>query len=134
MKQVFHRAAEGALEPQAADGRGLMHVNPPVDADHVVHVAGHGADIVGDDEDREVELFPEGVDDLEDVVLDADIQGHGGLVQHQDPGLHVKGPGNEDPLLLPPGKVADEPVRQVGDPQVIQPAPGQRPGLPGGAV
>src|SRR4030042_1078399 len=54
VEEVFDAAAEGAFQPQAAEGGGLVDVNPPVDADHVVHVAGHAPDIAGDHRHRQV--------------------------------------------------------------------------------
>src|SRR4030042_1901702 len=53
VEEVLHAAAERALKPQAAAGGRLMHMDSAVDADDVVHVAGHAANRGGDHVHRE---------------------------------------------------------------------------------
>ena len=71
-----------------------------VEQDQLVgELAGQGEVVHGAD-DRQVEVVAEGVDQLQHLLLVADVQAGGGLVQQQHRGLLGQGLGQDDPLAL----------------------------------
>jgi hypothetical protein len=56
---------------------------------------------VGDEDVGEAPLGLQSQQDRDDAGLDADVEGGGGLVEHDDIGLQHQRPGGGDPLALP---------------------------------
>jgi hypothetical protein len=77
----------------------VVHDTDPVDR------ATHDVQIMGNEEKRHIKLFYEVFQDFEDLVLDRDVEGGGGLVGDEHIGLVGKGHGDHDPLLLTAGKL-----------------------------
>ena len=59
---------------------------------------GDNAEIVGDEEDGHAELGLEGAEKVEDLGLDGDVEGGGGLVGDEEAGLAGEGDGDHDAL------------------------------------
>ena len=57
---------------------------------------------------------------LQHPHLVAEVQGGGGLVHQQQPGLLSQGPGRQYKLLLSTGQLREAPVGVIRDPQLLQ--------------
>ena len=71
-------------------------------------------------------LFPQPAHHAEDAGLGPHVQGAGGLVEHQHPGLHAERAGDRDPLALAAGQLMRVPGRKAG----VEPGLGQQGGHP----
>ena len=78
-------------------GRGLDDLAGVHDED-TVGPAGDDTHVVGDEHDGHVEALPEVVEEIEDLGLDGDVEGGGGLVGDQELRLAGQGHGDHDPL------------------------------------
>ena len=58
-------------------------------------------------------LAPQPVDQLEDLLLVADVEGAGRLVEQQDPGALREGPGQEHPLTFATGQGVEPPAGEA---------------------
>jgi hypothetical protein len=68
------------------------------------------------------------------VVAGADVDPARGLVEEEQARTSEQGPGDEDPLLLPAGELADVPATQAAEPQPLEELLGRGhvvPGRPG---
>jgi len=61
----------------------------------------HDAEVVGDEQVCQAQLFLEVGQQVEDLRLDRDVQGGDGLVAHDESGVEREGAGDSDPLPLP---------------------------------
>ena len=81
--------------------------------------AGDGA-VVGDEDQREPALAPQGVEQGDDLVPGVLVQVPGRLVGEQHPGLLDQGAGDRHPLLLPAGQLAGQVLGAVAEPDAVQ--------------
>ena len=71
---------------------------------HPVAHFGHGAQVVGDEEDGHAQLLLEGLHQLQDLGLNGHVQGGGGFVGNQEAGLAHQGHGDQRALEHAAGK------------------------------
>jgi hypothetical protein len=93
------------LHPALDDAAGVHH-------HHAVGDVGDHAHVVGDEDDRRVEVALEPADQLEDLGLDRDVERGGRLVGDQEVGVARERHRDHDPLT----HAARELVRVVVDP------------------
>ena len=79
----------------------LLDDAAPGQQGHSVAVAGGQGQVVQGGDDGEGGLGPQFLHQLQHVLLVAEVQGGGRLVQQQDRGLLGQGPGQHGPLALP---------------------------------
>src|SRR5690606_23346341 len=70
-------------------------------------------EVVGDEKDGEPKIALQLPHQVEDLRLDRDVQGGGGLVRHQELGAGGQRPGDGDPLPLPAAELVRVAVRIV---------------------
>ncbi len=85
---------------------------PRVHDHDVVGQLGHHPQVVGDDDDRRVELLLQVQDQIQDLGLHGDVQGRGGLVGDEQLGVAGQGHRDHGPLA----HAARELVRVIVDP------------------
>ena len=91
-----------------------------VEQDQVVgELPGHGQVVHGADH-RQVQVVAEAVHQLEDLLLVADVQAGGGLVQQQHRGLLGQGPGQDGPLAFAAAQRVEPPVGEGAQVEVVQ--------------
>ena len=86
----------------------------------------------GDEEDGHAALVAELAEDVEDLGLDGDVQGGGGLVGDEQLGVAGEGHGDHDALLLPAGHlvgVGVDPPLGIGDADLVEQLDGPLPGF-----
>ena len=101
---------------------------------HPVGDVGHHAQVVGDQDHRQLVLDPQVLEQLQDLGLDGDVQGGGGLVADQDLGVAGHRDGDDHPLAHPARKLVGilvEAALRLGDAHVPQVFDGL---VPGGAA
>jgi len=86
---------------QDAARRAVGHDAAPVDQGQAVGEAGGSSEVVHGGDDRDAVAAAQRVDQLQDGVAVAQVQGAGRLVQQEDRGLLGQRPGEDDPLGLP---------------------------------
>jgi hypothetical protein len=96
--RVMHVGEQRARGRTFDDPPGVHDMNP-------VGSAGHHAHIVGDQQDRHAEAGLEVVEQRQNLRLNRDIEGRGGLIGDQQFGLAREGDGDHDPLALASGKL-----------------------------
>ena len=84
--------------------------------------------LCSDEQVREAELILEIGQQVEDLRLDGDVQGAGGLVADDEPGVQSQGTGDADPLPLAAGELVGVSVRGLPSQsaplqQVLDPRP-----------
>jgi len=94
------------------DGVHVQEENP-------VKVGGYGLQVVVDHGHR-LALGPKPLQEVDDDLFRKGIHTLKGLVQKVQVCLLDQGPGEEDPLLLPPRELADLPVLEVGKAHLLQ--------------
>lgn len=72
------------------------------------------AQVVGDEEVGEAELFLEVFEEVDDLRLDGDVEGREGLVADEEFGSEGKGSCNSDALTLPTAEFVGKPLAQRG--------------------
>lgn len=77
-----------------------MDVDTPMNANHCAHEACDKAEIVGDEDDREVAV--ELAQEIEEILFHLLIEVCGRLIKEQEFGVGDKGACKEDALTLPP--------------------------------
>ena len=99
------------------EGRGLLDDLPCVHDEDAVRAAGDDPHVVGDEDDRHLQFLAEAVDEVEDLRLDGDVEGCGGLVGDEEFRLAGQGHGDHDPLAQAAGElvgVGVEPLTGTG--------------------
>ena len=82
------------------DGRGLLdHLAGVHHRDGVGHL-GHEGEVVGDEHHREAEFVAQLVEQFDDLLLNGDVEGGGGLVCDDELGVAGQRHGDEDALAL----------------------------------
>ncbi len=76
-------------------------------------------EVVGGHHDRQA-TGVEVVQQVEHFVAGLDVDAGGGFVHQQELGAGEQGPGDEHPLLLAPGQLADVAITELGDTQALQ--------------
>ena len=71
-------------------GGGLLHDEPGVHHRHPVGGLGHDPQVVGDEQDREAQVGLELLQQRQDLRLDGDIQGGGGLIGDEELGPQAR--------------------------------------------
>ena len=85
---------------------GALFNEPAVEHDEdAVGKVGDDAEIVGDEEDGHAELFPKVAEEVEDLGLNGDVEGGGGLVRDEKAGFAGQGHGDHGTLLHAPGEL-----------------------------
>ena len=79
------------------------------DRDPIADLGGH-AEIVGDENHRQVHPLADFVQQLQDLRLNGHIQGRHRLIRHQNFGFEREGTGNADALALTAGELVWETV------------------------
>ena len=95
--------------------------DPPVDADDPRQVGGDRVELVGGEHDRD----PVGVEvgeQVEDVVAGLEVDAARRLVEEQERRVGDQRAGQEDPLLLAAGQLADVAAGQAADAQPLEQA------------
>ena len=82
-----------------------LHDVPGVHDGHPVGDVGHHPEVVGDEDHRQVIFDPQVFEQLQDLGLDGDVQGGGGLVADQDLGVAGHRDGDDHPLAHPARKL-----------------------------
>jgi len=121
---------------QRADLR-LLHQLALVHDGHAVRQVRHHAHVVGDQEDRYPELVAGAAQQVEDLGLDGDVEGGGGLVRDDDLGFEHERHRDHHALLLPAGElvgVVVDPLLGVGDAHPAQDVDRLGTGLPPGVL
>jgi hypothetical protein len=121
---MFMRGREGIdlLESLAVEDvlRGAGRLERLIQEKKGLGVLRHILDVMGGTEEGE----PSGPLEIADLGIETSsgrrIQPRSGLVQDQEARIAHQGPGNEYPLLLPPGKVLEAPGGQMSGPDLIQ--------------
>jgi hypothetical protein len=91
----------------------LHHLAQVHDADPVGDPPDH-REVVGDEEVGQLVALPQVRQQVDDLGLDGDVQGRDGLVADQELRLERQGPGDADPLPLPPGELVGVAAHGVG--------------------
>lgn len=105
-----HRAQQGGRVGVARPGEDLRHAAlldraARVHHDHVRAEFGDDAHVVGDDRDGDAEFAAEPVEQAEDLRLDGDVKGGGGLVGDEEGGVVGERDGDDDALAHPAGEL-----------------------------
>ena len=106
----------GVAEQRA--GVGLLDDLTGVHHRHPVGHLGHDPEVVGDEDDAHAEIGLELPDELEDLGLDRDVEGGGGLVRHEQIRIAGQGHGDHHPLGLSARelvRIGTGPAPRVGD-------------------
>ena len=74
------------------------------DGDAVRHI-GYDAQVVGDVDGRKTVFFLQVADELQDLGLDRNVQGRGGLIADEDLGVAGHGDGDDDSLAHAAGEL-----------------------------
>ena len=90
-----------------------------VDRHQVRQVRSHPVEVVGGEHDRDAVLV-QVCQQVQHVVPGADVDAGRRLVEHQQAGVAQQSAGQEHPLLLAAGELADVPLGKLGDAQTIQ--------------
>src|SRR3989442_10056208 len=93
------RAVEDVLH------RGTLHRAPGIHDDHVVARLRDHTQVVGDQDDRHVELVLQLAREVQDLRLDGDVQRGGGLVRDQDGRVARQRHGDHDALAHAAGEL-----------------------------
>ena len=88
----------------------LLHQPPGVHHHDPVGGGGHNAEIVGDEQDRPVQVTADPGEGLQHLGLHGDVQRRGRLIGDQHPGLQRHRHGDHDPLAHPAGEFVGERV------------------------
>ena len=116
-----HRRAVGAFEDVGREhvvGRARAH-HARVEADEVGQVGGDAVEVVGGQHDGEA-VVVELAEQVQDLVAGAHVDARGGLVDEQQVGRAEQGAGDEHPLLLAAGELADVAVAEVADAEPVE--------------
>ncbi len=96
---------------------------------HTIGHLGDHPDVVGDDDDGEVELVAEIAEQVEELRLDDHVQGGGRLVGDHQPGPESQSQGDHHPLSHPPGELVRVVVEAlVADTELLDELFGAGPG------
>ena len=118
-------------------GLGLLDDLAGVHDDHPVGAPGDHAHVVGDEDHGHRQLLAEVVDEVEDLGLDGDVEGRGGLVGDEQLGLAGQRHGDHHPLAQASGELVGvlvQPFGGLGHLHQAQDLEGPLPGLPAGHV
>ena len=101
--ELGHRRQQGlgvgvAHVGEELSGSRLLDDLAGVHDEHAVGPAGDDAHVVGDEDDRHLQLPAELVDEIEDLGLDGDVERGRGLVGDEQLGLAGEGHGDHDAL------------------------------------
>ena len=113
MLRVVEHLGDRALLDDAALGH---------DADAVGHLA-HDAEVVGDEQQRHAVARLQGLQELQDLRLDGDVERRGRLVGDQQVGLVGQSHGDHHALALAARELVREgvePVRRLGNADLLQ--------------
>ena len=140
--QLGHRGQQGlgvgVADPvEQLTGLGLLGHLAGVHDDHPVGAPGDHAHVVGDEDHGHGQLLAEVVDEVEDLGLDGDVEGRGGLVGDEQLGLAGQRHGDHHPLAQASGelvRVLVQPFGGLGHLHQAQDLDGPLPGLPAAHV
>jgi hypothetical protein len=113
--------------------RTVLHHLAGIEHGHAVRHLGDHTQVVGDHQHRRAQLALEPLDQLQNLGLDGDVQGRGGLVGDDQAGPAGEGHGDHGPLAHAPGELAGvfpQPLLGGGDAHQAQHVRGLLPGLP----
>ena len=101
-----------------AAGRPALHDPAAVEQHELVGVEAREGEVVHGRHDGQVALDAEGLDELEDLLLVADVEGARRLVEQQDRGVLEQRPAEHDALALAARQRLDEAAGQGRDPEL----------------